>query len=68
MDALDRLEAEKERKLAYYAPAAPPQPRTDLPLELYPITLIGCIRGTDGWHRAGFDHKKQRIVPLEAIR
>lgn len=67
MDALDRLEAEHEKKLAYFAPAAPPKPRTDMPLAAYPVTLIGCIRGADGWYHAGFDERKKTIIPLNHI-
>ena len=31
------------------------------------ITIIGCIRGVDGWYRCGFDEERKAIVPLELI-
>ena len=31
------------------------------------ITVIGCIKGTDGWHMLGFDENTKTLVPLEKI-
>lgn len=31
------------------------------------ITIIGCIKGVDGWYRAGFDEDAKTIIPLEKI-
>ena len=35
--------------------------------EDYPVTIIGCIRGVDGWYRAGFDEKTKTIKPMVKI-
>lgn len=66
MDALDRLEAERERRRALFARPRQesPRPRTDMPASAYPVTIIGCIRGVDGWYLAGWDKRKRRITPL----
>ena len=39
--------------------------RSDVPF--YPITIIGCIRGVDGWYQAGFDEMKKTIIPMKMI-
>ena len=73
MDALDRLEAERERRLEAQAlhcssphatRADKSKSRTDMPASAYPVTIIGCIRGVDGWYQAGWDERKRKITPL----
>ena len=64
MDFLDRLEENEERyrSMRRREPnrIAEPNPRHD-------ITIIGVIRGVDGWYRAGFDENTKTIVPIELI-
>lgn len=56
MDWLDRIEANEERFRAVRRPE--PSRRIDEPPKTtHNITIIGCIRGVDGWYRAGFDLK-----------
>ena len=65
MDYLEKHYAELEAKRAFLAAREPEQkPRTDMPNSLYPVTIIGCIRGVDGWYQAGYDERKHAIVPL----
>ena len=70
MDILERAEAERAQREEALQAARTKQeerrPRTDMPPTDYPVTIIGCIRGRDGWYTAGFDHRKQTIVPLGA--
>lgn len=74
MDYLERYEAEGEAKREAITSTAAvgsamlaDGKKTDMPKELYPITVIGCIRGFDGWYQAGYDHRKETIVPLDRI-
>ena len=64
MDKLDRYQEELERRHAFFAKPEPEAPRSDILPADYPVTIIGCVRGIDGWYRAGFDHNKQTIIPL----
>ena len=69
MDYLERYQAEQEERQAAIArqraPRADDGPHTDMRSEDYPVTIIGCIRGRDGWYRAGFDEKTKTIKPIE---
>lgn len=73
MDYLEKYEAEQEARREFLDRQAMPQqadqrPRTDMPEELYPVTIIGCIRGVDGWYLAGYDNRKKAIVPTKLIQ
>lgn len=74
MDILDRRDAEIQEKREWLAMRNTPRatraegPHTDMPLSDYPVTVIGCIRGFDGWYQAGYDHRKETIVPMERIQ
>ena len=77
MDILDRIDAEIEAKREAIASTAAvgstafadgTKPKTDMPAKDYPITIIGCIRGVDGWYRAGYDERKKTVVPLEMVQ
>ena len=69
MDYLERYQAEQEERRAFLArqraPRADEGPHTDIRAEDYPVTIIGCIRGIDGWYRAGFDERTKTIKPIE---
>ena len=72
MDYLEKYEAEQEARREFLDRQAMPQqadqrPRTDMPEELYPVTIIGCIRGVDGWYLAGYHSKTKTIKPMERI-
>ena len=76
MDYLEKYEAEQEARreaIASFATvgsaalADRDKPRTDMPETDYPVTIIGCIRGVDGWYLAGYDKRKETIVPLEQV-
>lgn len=72
MDYLEKYEAEQEERREVLLRQTMPQqadqrPRTDMPEELYPVTIIGCIRGVDGWYLAGYHSKTKTIKPLERI-
>ena len=67
MDKLDRYQEELERRHAFFAKPEPEAPRSDIRAADYPVTIIGCVRGVTGWFRAGYDHRKETIVPLERI-
>lgn len=70
MDQLDRYQEELERRAAVratFSKTETVQPRSDIRPADYPVTIIGCIRGVTGWFRAGYDHRKEMIVPLERI-
>ena len=77
MDKLDRYQEELERRREATASTAavgsasradgkhfPP----NYCAEDFPVTIIGCIRGRDGWYPAGFDHRKGTIVPLRQVQ
>ena len=70
MDYLEKYEAEQEARREFLQ-AMPQQadkgPRTDMPETDYPVTIIGCIRGMDGWYLAGYDKRSKTIKPLEKI-
>lgn len=64
MDYLDRLEENEERFRAMRRR----EPRqTAEPKPTHDITIIGVIRGVDGWYRCGFDENTKTIVPVELI-
>lgn len=74
MDYLEKYEAEQEARreaiastAAVGSAALADEKKTDMPETDYPVTIIGCIRGVDGWYRAGFDTRKQTILPLERM-
>lgn len=73
MDKLDRYQEELERRTAIASTAAvrsaalADEKKIDMPETDYPVTIIGCIRGVDGWYRAGYDSKTKTIKPLERI-
>ena len=76
MDYLEKYEAEQEARREAIASTAAvgsaaladrDKPRTDMPETDYPVTIIGCIRGVDGWYRCGFDEARKAIVPLEKL-
>ena len=64
MDFLDRLEENEER---YRSMRRREPNRTVEPKPTRNITIIGVIRGVDGWYRCGFDENTKTIVPLELI-
>ena len=64
MDKLDRYQEEQENKQAFFAKPAPEAPRSDILPADYPVTIIGCIRGVDGWYPAGYDSRTGTIRPL----
>lgn len=69
MDYLEKYEAELERRRDAIASTAAvcSAPLADMTEELYPVTIIGCIRGVDGWYQAGYDKRSKTIKPLEKI-
>ena len=76
MDYLEKYEAEQEARREAIASTAAVgsaaladenKPRTDMPETDYPVTIIGCIRGVDGWYLAGYDKRSKTIKPLEQI-
>lgn len=72
MDYLEKYEAEQEARREFLDRQTMPQqadqrPRTDMPETDYPVTVIGCIRGVDGWYLAGYHSKTKTIKPLERI-
>lgn len=70
MDILERAEAERvqrEEALQAARMKREERPKTDMRAEDYPVTIIGCIRGVDGWYRAGFDKKTKNMKPLERM-
>ena len=75
MDYLEKYEAEQEaRREAIASTAAVGSAvladgeMTDMPETDYPVTIIGCIRGVDGWYQAGHDKRKKAIVPTKLIQ
>jgi hypothetical protein len=66
MDVLDRVTEVMEAKsrFTYCEPESAPEIK---PKTKHNITIIGVIRGVDGWYRAGFDENTKTIVPLELI-
>ena len=75
MDYLEKYEAEQERRREAIASTAgvgsaalADKKKTDMPETDYPVTIIGCIRGVDGWYLAGYDKRKKTIVPLEMVQ
>lgn len=72
MDYLERYQAEQEERRAFLARQAHPTrtdegPHTDMRAEDYPVTIIGVIRGVDGWYRVGFDEKTETIKPMTRV-
>ena len=72
MDYLEKYEADQEARREFLECQAMPQQadqrsRTDMPEADYPLTIIGCIRGVDGWYQAGFDARKRTVVPVKQI-
>lgn len=71
MDILERAEAERiqrEETLQAARTKREERPRTDMPAADYPVTIIDCIRGVDGWYQAGYDKRKQSIIPMQMIQ
>jgi hypothetical protein len=66
MDVLDRVTEVMEAKsrFTYREPESKPESK---PEPKHNITIIGVIRGVDGWYRAGFDENTKTIVPLELL-
>jgi hypothetical protein len=66
MDWLDRQQDREERfrNLHNEEPSPLPLP----PPVQHNITIIGVIRGVDGWYRAGYDEQTKTIVPLEKLK
>lgn len=74
MDILDRYQDELERRRAMRDKGKPltaavrSAALADREQKVqHQITIIGCIRGVDGWYRCGFDEARKQIVPLEKI-
>ena len=74
MDYLEKYEAELEARreaiastAAVGSAALADGKKTDMPETDYPVTIIGCIRGVDGWYLAGYHSKTKTIKPLERI-
>ena len=77
MDRIERMEAELERRREAIASTAAvgsaaladkDKLRTDMPETDYPVTIIGCIRGVDGWYLVGYDNRKKAIIPTTLIQ
>ena len=77
MDYLEKYEAELERRREAIASTAAVcsapladghSMRSDIRPADYPVTIIGCIRGVDGWYLAGFDQRKRTIIPMQMIQ
>lgn len=74
MDYLEKYEAEQEARReaiastgAVGSASLADGKKTDMPETDYPVTIIGCIRGMDGWYLAGYDKRSKTIKPLEKI-
>jgi len=72
MDILDRYQEEIERRQAMHDKGRTLETRSASQADeeqkvRRQITVIGCIRGVDGWYRCGFDEDRKQIVPLEQI-
>ena len=70
MDILERAEADRiqrEETLQAARAKREERPRTDIPAADYPVTIIGCIRGRDGWYQAGYNERKKTIISLGRI-
>lgn len=70
MDILDRYQDELERRRERQAlhGGSPHATRADEAQKVrHQVTIIGCIRGVDGWYRCGFDEARKAIVPLEKL-
>lgn len=65
MDFLDRLQAREERLRNLHTVEAPAKPQPNP--SAHTITVIGCIKGVDGWYRAGYDENTKTIIPMEMI-
>lgn len=75
MDCLEKYEAEQEARreaiastAAVGSAALADGKKTDMPETDYPVTIIGCIRGVDGWYLAGYDKRKRSIIPTQMIQ
>lgn len=66
MDWLDRLE-EREERFRSVRRQEPTRRIDEPPKTTHSVTIIGVIRGADGWYRAGYDEQTKTIVPLEKI-
>ena len=68
MDWLDRVTEyqEKTNPLTVRDSELPDSPEPE-DRARHNITIIGCIRGIDGWYRCGFDEQTKTIVPLERV-
>lgn len=73
MDILDRYQEEIERRERQakgkpLTAAVRSAARADDEKKVrHQVTIIGCIRGVDGWYRCGFDEARKAIVPLEKL-
>jgi len=69
MDWLDRVTEyqEKTNPLAVRDSDVPDMQDPPEPRARHNITVIGCIRGIDGWYRCGYDEQTKTIVPLELL-
>ena len=63
MDWLDRLMAQDEEFAeGTLAVVQVPDKKAQ-----HKVTVIGCIKGVDGWYRAGYDEDTKTIIPLEKL-
>lgn len=74
MDYLEKYEAKQEARreaiastAAVGSAALADGKKTDMPETDYPVTIIGCIRGMDGWYEAGYDKRSKTIKPMQAL-
>lgn len=74
MDYLEKYEAEQEARreaiastAAVGSAALADGKKTDMPETDYPVTIICCIRGVDGWYLAGYHSKTKTIKPMQAL-
>lgn len=76
MDYLEKFEAEQEERREAIASAAAARSassagdqrtRAEISETDYPVTIIGCIRGVDGWYLAGYDMRTKTIKPLRRM-
>ena len=66
MDWLDRQQ-DREERLRNVHRTPEPARHNEPPKTNHEITIIGCVRGVDGWYRAGFDEQTKTVVPMEFL-
>ena len=68
MDWIDRQQEREERFRNVRAGQNPEPATSERPQKVvHEVTVIGVIKGIDGWYRCGFDEATKTIIPLEFI-